>query len=386
MIVRRARRFGLSLLGARLRRVLLLTGLVFAALQVGSAAATTIGQTGGSTTCSPNGVGTAAADTKYVIPPGGGRITSFSFQSTNANAGQKLDFLLLRPAPGGNYIVVGQTLPVTLAGTGAETFPANIPAQPGDIMGIWVNAPLNNCLSLPGSGAITTSGPQPEPFVGDTVQLPKAGSFGLNEAANLAPAPLAGETFTVQGDQDRESTFTGSCNVRSNAGSFNFDVRGTAAGPFPGTFEERGSFSTRSPGFLTSFSSNFTITDTSGAVTVTGSETLAGGSNASRVSCTQLGESNIDVSGQNLATAYTATIGGSQHDSGSAMVTIDGVLGVGSGTASFSEDFGSIGVLPPLPTSKDQCRHDGWRTFAVFKNQGDCVSFVAAGGKNPANG
>jgi len=162
--------------------------------------------------------------------------------------------------------------------------------------------------------------------------------------------PLAGETFTVQGDQVEESTFTGSCDVPSNAGSFNFDVRGTAAGPFPGTFEERGSFSTRNPGFLTSFSSNFTITNTSGTVTVTGNKTLAGGINGNRASCTLLGDSNIDVLGSNLATAYTATIiNGTQHDSGSATVNIDGVLGVGPGTASFSENFGSIGVFTPAP-------------------------------------
>jgi hypothetical protein len=29
-----------------------------------------------------------------------------------------------------------------------------------------------------------------------------------------------------------------------------------------------------------------------------------------------------------------------------------------------------------LPTSTAQCRNGGWRTFGVFKNQGDCVSFV----------
>jgi hypothetical protein len=37
----------------------------------------------------------------------------------------------------------------------------------------------------------------------------------------------------------------------------------------------------------------------------------------------------------------------------------------------------------PVPTSKDQCKNGGWRTFPGFKNQGDCVSFVATGGKNP---
>ena len=36
---------------------------------------------------------------------------------------------------------------------------------------------------------------------------------------------------------------------------------------------------------------------------------------------------------------------------------------------------------PPLPTSTDQCKHGGWRNFGIFKNQGDCVSFVASGGR-----
>jgi hypothetical protein len=34
---------------------------------------------------------------------------------------------------------------------------------------------------------------------------------------------------------------------------------------------------------------------------------------------------------------------------------------------------------PLVPTSKDQCKHGGWRNFPQFKNQGDCVSFVETG-------
>jgi choice-of-anchor C domain-containing protein len=30
-----------------------------------------------------------------------------------------------------------------------------------------------------------------------------------------------------------------------------------------------------------------------------------------------------------------------------------------------------------LPTNKDQCKKDGWKAFGIFKNQGDCVSYVA---------
>ena len=39
------------------------------------------------------------------------------------------------------------------------------------------------------------------------------------------------------------------------------------------------------------------------------------------------------------------------------------------------------------PTSKSQCRHGGWKSFGtMFRNQGDCMSFVATGGKNPPSG
>jgi hypothetical protein len=37
---------------------------------------------------------------------------------------------------------------------------------------------------------------------------------------------------------------------------------------------------------------------------------------------------------------------------------------------------------PPLPTSKDQCQNGRWRNFPGFRNEGDCVSFVATHGKH----
>ena len=46
-------------------------------------------------------------------------------------------------------------------------------------------------------------------------------------------------------------------------------------------------------------------------------------------------------------------------------------------------------LVATLPASKDQCKKGGWKTFInvktdqqIFKNQGDCVSFVASQGKN----
>jgi Tol biopolymer transport system component len=35
-----------------------------------------------------------------------------------------------------------------------------------------------------------------------------------------------------------------------------------------------------------------------------------------------------------------------------------------------------------FPTTKDDCKGDGWETFGIYKNQGDCVSYVATKGTN----
>jgi virginiamycin B lyase len=45
-----------------------------------------------------------------------------------------------------------------------------------------------------------------------------------------------------------------------------------------------------------------------------------------------------------------------------------------------------IGRISVRPATKGQCRNGGWRRFPGFRNQGDCVSFVATGGKNPPAG
>jgi hypothetical protein len=56
----------------------------------------------------------------------------------------------------------------------------------------------------------------------------------------------------------------------------------------------------------------------------------------------------------------------------------------GAGCPSYTLDVSGTGIFEgTLPTSKEQCMNDGWKNFPAFKNQGDCVSFVASGGKNP---
>jgi hypothetical protein len=194
-------------------------GLVFAlalvALTAGSASADTmIGQTGAGGNCgrSPDVLG----DTHYVVPSGGGTITSFSFQSTSNNAGQRVDFMVLRPVSGSSYTVVGNTGVVTLAGTGSEpeTFAADISVLAGDILGLWEAGSLKNCGFSAGSGGgFVFSASGPDPNTGDSVSLefPTA-SADLNESANLVTRPTTkaqckhggwrnfGSTFKNQGD------------------------------------------------------------------------------------------------------------------------------------------------------------------------------------------
>jgi len=227
----------------RVRRLLLLIGVAFAALPVGSALAdTTIGQVGGqfqpnfSAVCS--GV-LADTNSSYAVPAGGGSIDSFSIQMGPGLAGTQTGFLVLRPAGGDNYEVVAIGPIVTLAGTGLKSFPANVPVQGGEILGLWLvptSANPNFCVRFANPGGVVLSqDPNASPSLGQTLSLiaPLSGSVDLNESAHLS-------------------------------------------------------------------------TD-----------------------------------------------------------------GTGS---------------PPPPTSKDQCRNGGWRNLPQFKNQGDCTSFVATGGKNPPSG
>jgi HYR domain len=179
----------------RVRRLFVMVGVVFAALPVGSALAvpsTTIGQTGGNETCSLPGF--VLGDTNYVVPSGGGMITSFSFQSTAANADEQLDFMVLQPVSGTAYKVVGKTGLKTLQGTGLETFspPSNISVQAGEILGFWIaSSQLQNCDRgvASGGGAIRTFSPVSDPNVGGSVNLNVSsnGSLDLNESANLGP-------------------------------------------------------------------------------------------------------------------------------------------------------------------------------------------------------
>jgi hypothetical protein len=60
--------------------------------------------------------------------------------------------------------------------------------------------------------------------------------------------------------------------------------------------------------------------------------------------------------------------------------------GAGSHSLAYAGSFAHSIELAFFPTTKQQCKKGGWRSFGFFKNQGDCVSFVATGGKNQPAG
>ena len=76
---------------------------------------------------------------------------------------------------------------------------------------------------------------------------------------------------------------------------------------------------------------------------------------------------------------YTATVAPGQMTNGN---TYD--VDQPSSTATWSAT-GPTGCS--VPTNKDQCKNGGWNNLTTaqgtpFKNQGDCVSYVASGGKS----
>ena len=98
---------------------------------------------------------------------------------------------------------------------------------------------------------------------------------------------------------------------------------------------------------------------------------------------------NADGTATYTFTAATIAAAGNQVPFPTGTITAIDVLVDVEGSA----DLTNITVngqlqVPSVQTAKDQCKNGGWRNFSspTFKNQGDCVSFFATGGRNPANG
>ena len=141
---------------------------------------------------------------------------------------------------------------------------------------------------------------------------------------------------------------------------------GLAAGPVIGTFGAGRVAITFNnvTGVVTDFGAVATIFPADGTDSVVVSIGL--GSGQGLASCAADGSWTLNVTGATYVNDATG-------DTGVVSVSATGSPAGGTFTAVFG---------PQLPTSKDQCKNGGWKTFPGFKNQGDCVSYVASKGKN----
>jgi hypothetical protein len=119
---------------------------------------------------------------------------------------------------------------------------------------------------------------------------------------------------------------SGACTTLNN-GSFTFSTSGTAAGPYPGTFTESGSF-TITNATLTAFSAAFTITSATGNVSGRESLTVVNGA----ASCSPGAFATIAGT-----TTYAATISSAFQDTGTARVS----LGIEAGRVVSATDTGT---------------------------------------------
>ncbi len=198
-------------------------------------------------------------------------------------------------------------------------------------------------------------------------------------AAETSPPPtLTGESF----HQDAPTTTSVTCNHTELGGTF--EASGIATGPYPGTFQETGSalVTTNGSGHAISYdlTASFTIDSPVGQVAGTKHSTNFG------VSCADSQTASLAFNttpGAFVATdtyqAKILTASGAFADKGLFQVTYSP-----SFLGGFTELFSSALPAPRqlLPTSTADCKHDGWRNFGgMFKNQGQCVSFVERGPK-----
>ena len=180
-----------------MKRWLLVTSLVVGAVAIPASASArvTIGATGGSgaADCPPDFTwaqdSTAVGSPTYVVPAGGGVITSWSHDRGPASATAQLRLKVFRKTAPNTYLTVGQSDFETLAAPGVNTFPTRVEVQGGDILGFRITTAAISCRRTGNTDDLAVaSGPlQPDPPVGSSVSFGTVGAYLLNLAATVEP-------------------------------------------------------------------------------------------------------------------------------------------------------------------------------------------------------
>jgi hypothetical protein len=158
-------------------------------------AAVTLGQLapGTPTNCAPNNdwaQATVNSGNSYVVP-GTGRIISWS-NISSSTATQTMSFKIWRQIAGLEYQVVGHDGPRMLTPSALNTFPADIPVKPGDILGLHTVTTDDGCLfDVPSGSVLDAFGDAPDG--GSTTFIELGTTYRLNVTAVFVPS----NTFTL---------------------------------------------------------------------------------------------------------------------------------------------------------------------------------------------
>jgi Ca2+-binding RTX toxin-like protein len=182
----------------RLSLVSLVAAPALIAVAGTASAATTLGQTdpaapAGYACGSPTAYlqsAVAAGGPSYTVPTGGGVITSWSTQANvNPNKDAELKVFAATSTPG-SYLVRGQEGPHILAASVLNSFPAQVPVEAGDILGLYHGTIGTACGfdGVPGDTTSSIFGATPDPPVGSayTPNMDDT-SFRVNISAQLEP-------------------------------------------------------------------------------------------------------------------------------------------------------------------------------------------------------
>jgi uncharacterized repeat protein (TIGR01451 family) len=170
--------------------------LAAAAVAAGSAsAATPAGELGTPIACDPHGLYFDENPADAIQGPG----VITSFLASSPGPGLSLDFVVTDPF--GRKMVLGATGPQTFTAAAGvmESFPAAIPVQGGEAIGVWAGPTGTPCrLNTAGSGEDGFTNP-PQP--GDSMHPPYAGVSGSPDAIAIVEPDVDGDGF---GDETQD--------------------------------------------------------------------------------------------------------------------------------------------------------------------------------------
>jgi hypothetical protein len=188
-ILRRPALFALFVLGAMASSA----GGAGAAIRVGATALEAHAQ--GAQDCfgSTLYVQAASQGVSYVIPGGGGVLTSWSAHGFGQPA--PLVLKIVRQSAPGSYLITASSPTETVAASGSSTFPTRLPVAGGDQIALWVpdtplgKAPCNYYTGSAGDVQAYGFGVSPEPSVGEEFgpTSDQGSGFRLNLSAQLEP-------------------------------------------------------------------------------------------------------------------------------------------------------------------------------------------------------